>query len=192
MQHKVTTAKIGEIAALSAGIYLKPSAYGQVACLQVSDFGADGSLVHSPAHELELTERQSRNLLQKRDVLLTSKGTHNRAFLFPEAVAPAVAGSAFVVLRLLATVPVLPEYLVWWLNSEATQAEIRLHARGSAIVSIGKEDVAGLVLPIPHYDKQALILQIQALADRENRIRQEIARKRNLFTTHLLMQSIKH
>jgi hypothetical protein len=192
MQHKVTTSKLAEIAALSAGIYLKPSAYGDVACLQVSDFGADGALVHVPAHDLALTERQSRNLLQAGDVLLTTKGTHNRAFLFPEAVAPAVAGSAFIVVRLLATAPVLPAYLAWWLNTEATQAELRLHARGSAITSISKEVIASLAVPIPSLEQQALMLKIQALAERENRIRQEIAQQRNLFTTQLLMDSIKH
>lgn len=184
--------RIRDVAEISAGVYLQSVAYGTVACLQASDFGKDGLLAHQPQHVFALSARQERNLLREGDVLLTTKGVSHRAFLFPVSAGPAVAGTAFTVLRLGAGAGLEPAFLVWWLNTPEMQATLRLQAMGSGIPSIGKEAVADLEVPIPALAEQQLIVRIQRLADEELRLRLEIAEKRNLFIAHQLLQSIKH
>jgi hypothetical protein len=182
--------KVKEIAEVSSGLYLQAAAYGNVACLQARDFGEDGLLI-DPPRNYTLTIRQEKNLLVEGDVLLSTKGTQNSAYLFPVSAHPAVAGTAFTVLRLRKWSGLMPGFLCWWLNSSEARRILRPWTQGTDIPSISKETVENLEVPIPPLDRQALILKIQTLADQELHSSTSIAEKRHLYVSHQLLASIK-
>lgn len=180
------------ITSISSGLYLKPFPFGGIASLQVSDFGASGELVHTPKREFKLTQKQQRYLLRSGDVLLVSKGSSPRALLVPENCFPAVASSAFFVIRPMDKRVLLPAYLAWWFNSPKGQAILKDLSRGSAIASLSKKNIADIEVPVPPLAQQYLIAEIDILAKRRHLLETQLSNARLLSVSLGLLESIKH
>lgn len=165
---------LSDVSDIRSGTYAKTSKTGDGVYLQGKHFDANGSLTKALYLEVEMTAEVRKHLLKGGDVLLAAKGPRNFAALVPPDCPPAVASTTFFVISPRAE-QVLPEYLLWALNSPSAQAKLRHGAKGSSIVSISKEILSKVTIPVPSLKKQRAILEIDALASREGGLRTAIS-----------------
>ena len=83
---------------------------------------------------------------------------------------------------------VLPEYLCWYINAPATQAQLGALAEGTSVRMISAEALKVLDVPLPALAAQRSIVQAAALAEQEQSLLAQIAALRQRVTTHLLMK----
>lgn len=108
--------EIKDIAEILLGTFQQPSRYGDIPFLLLSHFDDDGN--RKQEEYLSFIKEGSgpkRRLLIKGDVLVAAKGGRNFAALYDPSIGPAVASSAFLVLRVTSP-DVLSEYLTVYLN----------------------------------------------------------------------------
>ena len=96
----------------------------------------------------------------------------------------AVASSQLYILR--TDDRLLPAYLTWYLNQEQAQSYFQTFGRGATIASINQQILRELPLPVPSRARQARIVQIAQLADKETRLAQQLQQKRATLIQTLL------
>jgi len=164
---------IKDITNIQTGLFAKPSGNGNVVYLQSKHFDEYGQL-HADLHPELLAEGISKkHFLKDRDVLFAAKGTKNFATVFENHNEPSVASTSFFVLR-PTDKKVLPQYLAWFLNSNATQTLLKGQAIGTSIPSISKQVLENLEIAVPNIETQKAILQITQLRNKEKALKQEI------------------
>lgn len=132
----------------------------------------------------------SRFILKFNDVLLASKGNRNFAYLYQGEPATATASSTFFILRLIRN-DVLPDYLVWYLNSKAAQDFFSENVHGTFIPNISKAAISQMKVPIPDLETQQTIVKLDSLHKLEKSLTEKIAGKRNNILNELINRKIK-
>ncbi|MEQ9378775.1 MAG: restriction endonuclease subunit S [Imperialibacter sp.] len=177
------------LANIRTGVFAKPIAQGEVVYLQSRHFDEGGRLIDHLHPDLMGYSFSEKHLLMAGDVLFAAKGTKNFAAVFESGNPPSVASTSFFVLSLKGTV-VLPSYLAWYLNHPNTQALLKGEAKGTAIVSISKNSLSELDIPVPAIEIQQLVLKIADLRKVEMSLKQRIERLKEKQLQQLIINAI--
>lgn len=180
--------KLQEIAYIVSGIYEKENPTGDTLYLQAKHFDEHGAFRRDifAGPEIAMEEKHEKHLLQDGDLLLISKGDHNKACLYKSEIGRAVASSTFFVVRVVDP-EVLPEYLQWFLNTAFMQARLSGLARGTHIRSISKKMLTDVMVQLPPVETQRRILEVQSLWDKERALTRELLEeKENLYQRLLI------
>jgi hypothetical protein len=161
------------LASIQTGFFAKSQAAGDVIYLHAKYYDEDGLLTTEPVPDLNSTDISKKHLLRPGDVLFAAKGAKNFATCFTETETLAAASTSFFVIRIHDR-SILPPFLTWYLNHPTTLKYIKTFARGTSMVSISKEVLSDLAIPIPSIEKQQLILKIHDLRSIEKRIEMNI------------------
>jgi len=181
---------IKDITNLQTGLFAKPAGIGELVYLQSKHFDEFGQL-HSVLHPDLLAEGISeKHLLKDGDVLFAAKGTKNFAAVFENHNKPAVASTSFFVIRLTDR-KLLPHYLAWFLNNDATQSLLKGQATGTSIPSISKQVLADLEIPVPALEIQEAIIQLSKLLSKEKELKQRIESLRDKQIQQQILNAIK-
>ena len=127
---------------------------------------------------IEVKETNNKHLLQAGDLLFVCKGSKNQCIEVPKLEYNCVASSSFLVLRITDKEKVLPAYVAWFLNLSSTQKILTQQALGSSIMSISKNVLGEIEIPIPSVEKQKQCLELAELYKREQALYQAIMQKR--------------
>jgi restriction endonuclease S subunit len=160
---------LNHIANIQTGVFAKSVAKGDVAYLQPKYFDESGKLTTNLAPDLNSIGISEKHILKQGDVLFAAKGSKNFATHFDLENVSAAASTSFFVIRIFEK-NILPEYLTWFLNHQATMKYIKSFARGTSIPSISKEVLNDLEIIIPSFEKQQLIFKIDDLRSAEKHI----------------------
>lgn len=172
--------KIGEIANLKFGPYLKVSAKGTIKYLMGGHFNKNYKLTNFSDSFVEENDKTDRFRLQTNDVILAGKGHRPFAWAYDESYGYLVPSSLFYVLRCSKKI-VKGEYLAALLNSERVQYNLEIIGSGATIPSIPKKELKELELPIPSLDKQEQFLKIYNMLDKDIELTDKLLQeKRNL------------
>ena len=183
--------KIQDIATIRSGTYIKGKSEGEVCYLQVNDYDKTKNRFFLPKPSLELNIKTKKHLLLEGDIVLAAKGTSNFCVVFHEEMGKAVASSSFLVITIIDSYIISPEYLSWVLNREDTLAFFKANAVGSAMPSIGKTLVEEYEIAIPHIQIQKKIVEISRLQQKERQLYRQISELRNQITQQQLIKIIK-
>lgn len=184
-------ALIKDITHIQTGLFAKPVGIGELVYLQSKHFDEYGQL-HSVLHPDLVAEGISeRHLLKDGDVLFAAKGTKNFAAVFENHNEPSVASTSFFVIRPTDN-KLLPQYLAWILNSQATQTLLKGQAIGTSIPSISKQVLENLEIAVPSTEAQKAILQITKLRNKEKSLKKEIEVLRDKYINQQLLQVISY
>ena len=157
---------------------------GDVAVVQMKDID-DANLLHvKHAIRVALPKGKTRHLLRTGDLLFRSRGRSNGAAQVRDGVGSAVLSAPMLLIR---PHGVLPEYLCWYINAPAIQAQLAALAEGTSVQMISAEALKGLDVPLPPLAMQQRITAAAALAEQEQSLLARIASLRQRVTTHLLM-----
>ncbi|MBP6228628.1 MAG: restriction endonuclease subunit S [Pseudomonadales bacterium] len=158
---------------------------GDVTVIQMKDID-DANLLHAEdAIRVALPKGKTHHLLRAGDLLFRSRGRSNGAALVLDGIASAVLTAPMLLIR---PHGVLPEYLCWYINAPATQAQLGALAEGTSVRMISAEALKVLDVPLPALAAQRSIVQAAALAEQEQSLLAQIAALRQRVTTHLLMK----
>jgi len=180
---------IGELAEVQMGYpfrsRLEHDAQGGVAVIQMKDID-DANLLHTEeAIRVTLPKGKTHHLLRAGDLLFRSRGRSNGAAQVLEGIGPAVLAAPMLLIR---PHKVLPAYLCWYINAPATQAQLAALAEGTSVQMISAEALKALEVLLPSPATQQRIVQVAALAEREQALLARIATLRQRLTTHMLMK----
>jgi len=180
--------KLGELAALSTGYYTKPAQPEEVVYVQGRDLVQSVVLKDDLSPSVPMDDRLTKHLLKSGDVLISSKGSS-----FPCAVwrgtVKAVASTQFLVID-LNTQNLIPEFLVWYLNTDELQLYLQRNARGSSMLSLNKSVLEELEIPIPTIQIQESIVNYYMLSMKENELQQKLAALKQNFTEKQLLNLV--
>ena len=178
--------KLGEIAQVLSGVYVKGNPTGEIACLQVKDL-----LMSSPestASRIEYTDKLDNYMLKKGDLIFAGKGTTYLCKVFNLDI-PAVPSTTLYSIRLRSSM-VSPEYLCWYLNHPRVVASIKTAQAGSGTPLIHKPTLENLEIIVPDQETQRLIVELSSLQNREKEILEAIAEKRMQVTNQILINEL--
>lgn len=171
--------KINQIATVQTGVFAKVSLNPNGVYLQQSDFNDEGKLCKLLRASIEVKEANNKHILQAGDLLFACKGSKNQCIEVPAMEYNTVASSSFLVIRITNKEKVLPAYVAWFLNLPSIQKSLSQQAIGSSIMSIPKNVLGEIEIPIPSVEKQKQCLQLAELYKREQALYQAIIRKRS-------------
>lgn len=182
-------ATLNEITQIQTGVFLKPEISGDTLYLQIKDFDSRGELIVNPVPGILMDSRLERHLLQSGDILFAAKGSKNFATVFSGLNFPAVASSAFFVLRKNASY--LPDYVAWYINHPVIQKKLKFEAKGSSIPSISIGAVQSLEVVLPDLNTQGLIVKIEKLRSKERKLKAELDQLKEDFLDQKIFSIIK-
>ncbi len=184
--------KLNQLVSIASGVNGKRNPQGDVFYLGASDFldshtidpFIKPSLINSPKWE--------RHYLNIGDVIVLSKGHHDfSAYYLDGNLNPVVASSVFLVLRDIKP-NVLPQYLVWYINLETTQNELKNYARGSALPAINRKILGELQIDVPAKEVQKNIVSLSRLKKEETELLQKLDYLKSAQLESLLKTKIQN
>lgn len=178
------------ITSIQTGLFAKPTGSGELVYLQSKHFDENGQLNTELYPDLPAEDISEKHILKEGDVLFAAKGTKNFATVFENHNEPSIASTSFFVLRTSYN-NILPQYLAWFLNNQATQALLKTQAIGTAIPSISKQVLENLEISVPDIERQKAILHITKLRNREKSLKQKIELLREKQIQQLLINALK-
>lgn len=177
---------INNIASIQTGVYIKPSADGQLYYIQARHFDNNRRFIPTVKPELPFDEKIEKHILQRGDVLVAAKGYDRFAVAYSGFPRPAVASSMFIVLRITKIDKLMPEYLAWFINHPKTQRILSGNSKGTALPSVTKDDVGNLEILVPPIAKQRSVLKVYELFQKER----ELKLKLDALLTSKIQQQI--
>lgn len=167
---------------------LEHQATGPVAIIQMRDLDDSGAIDLRQAVRVEASAALRAQLLQPGDLLFRSRGNTFRAAQVPEGLMPAVLAAPMLRIRPL---NIESSYLLWFINSDATQAALNALAEGTAVQMISKQHLGRLAVPVPTIERQARIAECAALATREQVLMEEVRIMRHTLVGSTLARAAK-
>ena len=184
--------RIKDIAEVQVGVYAQASDAANAIYIQVGNYSSDRELSEDIKPSVEIEGRRQNLFLNSGDLLFAAKGSNNFCAVFKELDWPAVASSSFLTLRIKDRDNVLPEYVCWYINLDATLKYLQSEAKGTGIPSISKATLEELEIPIPVVRKQQMIAEAARLQAEAQRLQSRIMDKRHQLIEYKLKKVIEN
>jgi len=106
----------------------------------------------------EYDEKFEKSFLKKGDILFQAKGNKFEAILINKDYENLISNQIYFNIRV--SQEILPEYLVWYLNSEEAKLYYEKNTSGSTVKSINKKTLQELEIEVPTLKKQTEIVNL--------------------------------
>jgi hypothetical protein len=156
---------------------LEPAEHDGILALQLRDISPSGSIALDSLTRIHLDDAPERYLVRTGDVVFRSRGERNTAAVVDESISePALAVLPLMILRpnpqLLSGA-----YLAWAINQEPAQRKFEEEAQGTSLRMVSRTTLEKLTIAVPDFETQHRILQIDALAECERKLAQQLTSK---------------
>lgn len=128
--------------------------------------------------------------LRAGDVLFRSRGPSMPAALVPDDLAPALAASPIIMIRVKPD-QIDPAYLVWFLNHPKGQRLLQQYSRGTSMPMVNKSALVDLEIDLPPLDVQQKIVELADLQQKEKVLMDMLGNKRQQFVDAVLMKCVR-
>ena len=180
--------QISDFATVGTGLLsrtgIEPTPEGSHFLLQIRDFRQDRqSFDKETVVRISPDNFRKEQELEPGDVLFLAKGANNFGFAVKDLPGPTLAASYFFVIHPRPEV-VLPEYLAWVLNLDATKRDLSRYTGYSAHMPVVRRDVLeSLRIPLPSLDIQRKIVELDCLMRRQQELLGDLAAKQKSLIT---------
>lgn len=185
--------KLKDIAIISSGYSFRTKIQnnpnGNTYVIQMRDISNDRTGIIDKPHKVDSGKINKKHILHKGDILFMAKGANNFAVYYDEQYKPAVAASAFFVLRSNVDF-ILSSYLCWYINSPKAQSFIESNRAGSYIPNVNKAVLDNLEIIVPPLEIQNTIADLYKLSKKEEAILDKIKDKRTVLINSILSNLI--
>jgi hypothetical protein len=156
---------------------LESAAEGGVLALQLRDILPNGLIAANGLIRIQVGDISERYLARPGDVVFRSRGERNTAAVMDESIPePALAILPLMILR-----PDLQllsgAYLAWAINQEPAQRHFEEEAQGTSLRMVSRTALENLKIAVPDFQTQQRILQVDALAERERQLAEQLTLK---------------
>lgn len=149
--------------------------YKVIQVRDIDDIYLDSTLI-------ETTSDVDNAMVQEGDILLSMRGTDSsglKVTMVTDQTEPCIVSSALCILRATSGA-VLPEYLLFYLNSTRGQQRLKSLLAGATVKTIVKKELAKLQISIPPMDKQKQVVEMSKNVYRQKQL---LSQKNNLLAT---------
>ena len=137
-----------------------------ITVVQLRDVSPESGITWETCQETELVKANSGYWLEKDDILIVARGKHFYATLITQIELKAVASLHFYILRIKNKM-ITSEFLTWFINQKPAQSYFTKQAEGSRTLSIKKESLSNLLIPIPDLAVQSNISNLNRTINEE-------------------------
>lgn len=189
VQKKSRLIDLGRVATLLAGHPLRGSVEnnpaGDIAVVQLRNADPVAGVDMSNLARIVSSGRSEPTFLEQGDILFVNKGMRFYGAYVDKPLQRVVAAPHFFILR-ADHAKVLPEYLVWFLNSRRTQRYYSQCAAGTALPHITRKTLEELPVEVPSLERQALIAKVHQCSLRERELTERLLQRHELLVSSLL------
>ena len=158
--------------------------------IQMKDITESEVINISQLDRIKFDDFNKTQIVEKNDIVLRTRGSFIRSCLIDEISEPVVLAAPNIRIRVTSS-KVLPVYLSWYLNSNLGQASLRSLTEGSGQQMISKQNLEKLKTFVASIAIQESIVQVAALAKRENELYKNISDLRTKLINQNLLRIIK-
>lgn len=170
---------------------LEASRDGDVSVIQMKDLLDDNTVDCSRLIKVDLKSVKDHHLAHKGDLVFRSRGRVTTAAILRESPGKAVVAAPLLRIRIKKLEKVLPEYLNWFLSQRDAQRFLESRAGGTVQKMISKQAIEHMEIALPPLEQQERIVELAALADREQAILKTVAEKRERYISAVLLRQAK-
>ena len=191
--------RIGDICSLQMGMTVRgrldASEHGTLV-LQLRDIDPSGVIGWNTVARIQAEDARDRYLVGAGDIVFRSRGERTTAAV----ISPHNEEAALVVAPLMILRPntrlVSANYLAWTINQAPVQRQFDEEAQGTNLRMVSKTTLEKATIAVPDRETQQRILEIDALAERERALSQQLTAKRYDLMHRLLTdraaQAVQH
>lgn len=170
---------------------LEPSENG-VPAIQLRDIPAVGEIAPDRLYRFELEGDVGRYFVRSGDLVFRSRGDRNTAHVIgADFRFPAVAILPLIILRPDRS-KVEPAFLAWALNQAPAQKHFHTKAEGTSLRMVPRSSFDTLDIDVPCLEEQRLIVEVDALAEKECMLAASLAEKRRLMMGLILVDRARN
>lgn len=130
-------------------------------------------------------EKTNKWMLEEGDVILAAKGNRNFAWAYEAQHGACIASSLFYILK-IDKEKIHSKYLELLINAPKFQHQLKLIGLGASIPVIPKKELMQLKFELPTLEKQAQIIHISELMDKQIQFEREIIEKKKQLKKALI------
>lgn len=180
--------QLKDIAEIQSGFYIRTDGNWDISYLQAKNFDEFGDLKEKLVSEIKTENIQERQLLQKWDILFSSKWTRNFATVYKEEYWKCIASSTFFVIR-IKDKNILPEYITLILNEAQKGAYFKNNLSWWYIQSIPKPILEEFKIKIPPIEKQKRTIELYTLYKQQLQIYEKLKKKKEILINKIILSS---
>lgn len=191
---KNKTYLLNEIADIRTGYSfrskLEPDADGNALVVQLKELSEKNTIDISTAVRINMSDISENYLLKKGDLVFRSRGMDSTAAIMDIDSDNIILSAPFQRIRLCDTMAIMPQYLLWYINSKEAQVYFSTNKTGTSVSMISTAVLADLPVVIPVLKIQKRIVEISILSEKEIELQEELIRKKRLLTESVLLKTL--
>ena len=169
---------------------LEPDSEGNILVVQLKELSDKNTIDISTAVKINMQNVSENYLLQKGDLVFRSRGMDSTAAIMNMDANNVILSAPFQRIRISKPLEIIPEYLLWYINSKESQTYFIANKTGTSVSMISTAVLAELPVVIPSLKIQKQIIEINTLAVKEIELQEELIKKKRLLTETVLLKSI--
>jgi hypothetical protein len=156
---------------------LEPIEHGGVLALQLRDILPNGRVSTQNIIRTQVEGAFERYLARPGDVVFRSRSERSTAAVIEDSIPEPVL--AILPLMILRPNPALLSgaYLAWAINQEPAQRHFEEEAQGTSLRMVSRNALENLKIAVPGFETQQKILQVDALAEQERALAEQLMLK---------------
>lgn len=170
---------------------LEPDSEGNILVVQLKELSDKNTIDISTAVKINMQDVSENYLLQKGDLVFRSRGMDSTAAIMDISADNIILSAPFQRIRLQDTSKIIPEYLLWYINSKDAQSYFSTNKTGTSVTMISTTVLADLSVVIPSVEIQKKIVEINTLSEREIELQEELIKKKKLLTETILLKTLE-
>ncbi|MBP5329712.1 MAG: restriction endonuclease subunit S [Spirochaetaceae bacterium] len=170
---------------------LEPDLEGNILVVQLKELSDKNTIDISTAVKINMQDVSDNYLLQKDDLVFRSRGMDSTAAIMDISSNNVILSAPFQRIRIHDTSKIIPEYLLWYINSKDTQSYFSANKTGTSVTMISTAVLAVLPVIVPPVEIQKKIVEINTLSEREIELQEELIKKKKLLTETILLKTLE-
>lgn len=163
---------------------------GNVLVVQLRELSERNIIDITTAVRISMSEISENYLIQKEDLVFRSRGMDSTAAIMNMDADNVIISAPFQRIRISKPLEIIPEYLLWYINSKEAQTYFTANKTGTSVSMISTAVLADLPVVVPSLEIQKQIIEINTLAVKEIELQEELIKKKKLLTETVLLKSI--
>ncbi len=165
---------------------MEASANGSVRVIQMKDLSGDNEVDTKKMIRINAAVPKTRQLVHKGDLIFRSRGNIRTAAIMNEDIPNTIAAAPL--LKITASRQhALPGYLLWWINSPASQSYFNANSEGTLLQMVKINVLGNLQVTLPPLERQKYIQDYFLLHNKEQRILKQLTAYKKQHAEKVLM-----
>lgn len=164
---------------------------GNVLVVQLRELSERNIIDITTAVRISMSEISENYLIQKKDLIFRSRGMDSTAAIMNVDADNVIISAPFQRIRIRKPLEIIPEYLLWYINSKEAQAYFTANKTGTSVSMISTAVLADLPVVVPSLEIQKQIIEINTLAVKEIELQEELIKKKKLLTETVLLNVVR-